>query len=324
MKIYGTLGPACSDSRILADMIRSGMNGIRLNLSHGMLESFGRAINELRIAEKNCSADVELVIDMEGPELRVGNITEPLMLNVDDRIALGRDIPLKQTVLDQLEVGMICRLDDGKIELEIIDADCGKYICRVIRGGKLLKRKSFAVPGHKIQVPLLTQNDISNLAVAKNIGVNAILQPFVRCASDVTEVKNKLHELGCGHIEVIAKIEDVNGLNNADEIIAAADRVLFARGDLGNCMDMWLLPGHQKNISQKCTAAGKRLIVATQLLASMENAAVPTRAEMNDIFNSVLDGADGLMLTGETAAGKYPVEAIKYLTQCAKQAFSYK
>ncbi len=324
MKIYGTLGPACSNRLILADMIGSGMNGIRLNLSHGMLESFGQAINELRAAEKACSTTVELVIDMEGPELRIGNIPEPIVLNVDDKIALGRDIPLKQIVLDQLEIGMICRLDDGKIELEIVEQTDNDYICRVIRGGTLLPRKSFAVPGHKIQVPLLTQNDISNLIEAKNIGVNAILQPFVRCASDVFDVKNKLQELGCADIEVIAKIEDINGLNNSDEIIAAADRVLFARGDLGNCMDMWLLPGHQKTVAQKCAASGRPLIIATQLLASMENAAVPTRAEMNDILNSVLDGADGLMLTGETAAGKYPVEAIKYLTQCAKQALSYK
>ena len=126
--------------------------------------------------------------------------------------------------------------------------------------------------------------------------------------------------LGCENIEVIAKIEDKTGLDNAAGIIEAADRVLFARGDLGNSMDMWLLPKYQKIIAQKCTAANKSLIIATQLLASMENNPVPTRAEMNDIYNSVLDGADGLMLTGETAAGKYPVQAIKYLKNAADQA----
>ena len=320
MKIYGTLGPACSDSSVLTDMIREGMNGIRLNLSHGMLESFKSSVNELRAAEKACNASVEMVIDMEGPELRVGNIREPLMLNIGDNVVLGRDIPLKDIVLEQLCTGLVCRLDDGKIELEIIDKSSEGFVCRVLRGGKLLPRKSFAVLGRSIKVPLLTDNDIKNLNVAKTMGVSAILQPFVRCADDIYDVKRKLAKLGCEDIEVIAKIEDINGLNNADGIIKAADRVLFARGDLGNSMDMWLLPAHQKTISQKCAAANKSLIIATQLLASMENNPVPTRAEMNDIYNCVLDGADGLMLTGETAAGKYPVQAIRYLKNAAYQA----
>jgi len=319
MKIYGTLGPACSDRAVLAGMIKAGMNGIRLNLSHGMLNSFEKPLEELKAAEQLCKAKVEIVIDMEGPELRVGDIPRTLELEAGQRVILGREIPLKDIVIRQLEAGMLCRLDDGNIELEILDAVSGGFACRVLRGGVLLPRKSFAVIGKKLSVPLLTDNDAENLKLAKELNVASVLQPFVRCADDVYSVKDELVQIGCSDIEVIAKIEDPEGLCNADEIIAAADKVLFARGDLGNCMDMWLLPEHQKQIAKKCLDGGKSLIIATQLLASMEKNPVPTRAEMNDIYNCVLDGADGLMLTGETAAGKYPVEAIRYLTKAAER-----
>lgn len=300
------------------------MNGIRLNLSHGMLTSFEPYLNELIAAERECAAKVEIVIDMEGPELRIGQLNNALNLCDGDIVNLGDEIPLRSYILEQLEPNMICRLDDGKIELVILKKDKSGFLCKVTRGGVLKSKKSFAVLDHSFIVPVLTDNDISNLRYAAKYDISAILQPFVRSANDIIEVRKVLNKLGLPNVKVIAKIEDINGLNNADEIILEADTVLFARGDLGNCLDLWLLPSFQKKISQKCIGANKPLIIATQLLASMENKPVPTRAEMNDIYNSVIDGATGLMLTGETAAGKYPVESIGFLAKAAEQAYKDK
>ena len=319
MKIYGTLGPACADKDTLVKMINAGMNGIRLNLSHGMLDSFKDYLDALHDAERICNTKIELVIDMEGPELRIGRLEHPTCLENGAEVCLGKDIPLAESITDQLEKGMVCMVDDGKIELEAMHRSEEGFVCKVVRGGILSSRKSFAVKDHDFAVALLTENDITNLKKAKCAGVSAILQPFVRCGQDIVKVRRALDELGCSEIRILAKIEDIHGIEHADEIIDHADCVVFARGDLGNCIDMWLLPGYQKLIAKKCLAAGRPMVIATQLLASMEAAPVPTRAEMNDIYNSALDGAYGLMLTGETAAGKYPARAIEYLAKAAAQ-----
>lgn len=322
-KLYGTLGPSCGNAEILCEMINVGMTGIRLNLSHGDIDSFKGYLDELNKAEEICGKKVELVIDMEGPEMRVGKVSKPLVLLEQELIVLGDDIPLDESILAQLEKGLVCRLDDGKIELLVQEKIENGYLCLVKRGGTLLPRKSFAVIGKNFTRPVLTERDIRNICNARMYGISAVLQPFVHSSNDVNEVKKALIEHGCPEVAVMAKIEDEMGVNNMDEIVASSDYVVFARGDLGNNMDMWKVPKIQKRLAVVCRNLGKPFIVATQLLASMEKNPTPTRAEMNDIFNCVVDGACGLMLTGETAAGNYPAKAIYFLGKAAAEGASY-
>jgi pyruvate kinase len=273
------------------------------------------------MAEKKCGKKMDIVIDVEGPEIRVGNIS-PLELKDGMIVEIGKDIPLDDSIISQLEVGMICCLDDGKIELKVALKCENKVKCEVIRGGKLLSRKSFTVIGHTFTRPVLTDRDIDNLKNSTKYGVSAMLQPFVHSSKDVEAVRKVLYEQNCQGISIMAKIEDEIGIDNMEDIISASDYVVFARGDLGNNMDMWKLPKLQKRLATVCRKQGKPFIVATQLLASMENNPTPTRAEMNDIFNCTVDGAYGLMLTGETASGKYPSKAIEFLHNASKEAFS--
>lgn len=320
IKLYGTLGPACHSTDVLYEMIQNGMTGIRINLSHGDITSFDEYLKNLECAEQRSGKKIDLVIDMEGPEMRVGTLTDPLRLSDEDIVELGTDIPLDKSILNDLETGMVCRLDDGKIEVEIVAQTNNGFKCKVIRGGVLLSRKSFTVIGKSFTRPLLTERDLNNLNKAARYGVSAILQPFVHTAKDVYDVKEILYQNGCANVLLMAKIEDEIGIGNMEEIVSATDIVVFARGDLGNNIDMWKLPKLQKRLAAVCKKQGKPFIIATQLLASMEYNPTPTRAEMNDIFNCAMDGAYGLMLTGETAAGKYPSRAMYFLGSAAKEA----
>ncbi len=316
MDYYGTLGPSCSDPSVLAKMIRAGMTGIRLNLSHGNLESFGKQLDALQEAEAETCVKMKKLIDVQGRETRTGTPERPVVLKNDQIVYIGKDIPLDDKTADQLENGMVCFIDDGKIKIEVIE---GRK-CKVIKGGLLLPRKSFAVKGKAFDKEIITPVDEINVKAASAIGIGCVMQPFVRSADDVIGFKKRLAELGASQMRLFAKIEDGCGLSNVSEIADAADCIVFARGDLGNNIDLWRLPGEQKKVAAVCKESGKPFIVATQLLSSMESSPVPTRAELNDIYNSVLDGAEGLMLTGETAAGKYPDEAMKYLVLVAEEA----
>ena len=316
MDYYGTLGPSCADPSILIKMIRAGMTGIRLNLSHGMLSSFIPQLEALHIAEKDTGRKMKVLIDARGSETRTGVLEHPIVLKADQTVYIGKEIPLDKETSDQLESGMICSIDDGKIQIEILS---GKK-CKVLKGGLLLSRKSFAVKGRVLLRDIMTEDDEENIKAASRMGIGCVMQPFVRSAEDVIGFKKRLSGLGAPQMCLFAKIEDPFGLLNINEIAEAADCIVFARGDLGNNTDPWLLPGEQKRIASVCKEIGKPFIVATQLLASMENSPVPTRTELNDIYNSVLDGAGGLMLTGETASGKYPDEAMRYLVLTAEEA----
>ena len=318
IKLYGTLGPACNNADILCEMIQNGMTGVRINLSHGNISDFEEYFFNLNKAEEACDKKMELVIDMQGPEMRVGNLINSLEIAENSFVELGKDIPLDSCIVSQLESGLVCRLDDGKIEIETVCKTEKGYVCKVIRGGILLPRKSFAVIGKNFTRPILTESDIDNLKNAKEYNVTALLQPFVHSSCDVESVKNVLKNVGCEHISVMSKIEDEIGVKNMEEIVLSSDYVVFARGDLGNNIDIWKLPKIQKRLSDVCKKQGKPFIVATQLLASMEKNPTPTRAEMNDIYNCALDGASGLMLTGETATGNYPQKAIYYLNKASE------
>lgn len=320
-EIYGTLGPACAEVDTLAKMFGAGMTGIRLNLSHVTLRKAAEQVEALHSAAARCGVKAKLLIDMQGPELRLGTFeTEPL-LREGETVTLGADgIAMPEVVLPYLVPGQELLLDDGRLLLEMLDS----RRARVIRGGVLKSRKSIALPGSKIHPPTMTAEDMENIRDAVEFGVTGVMQPFVRDAEDLKTVRAALDAAGGQDIALFAKIENMDGVEHLDELLPHCDEIVIARGDLGNAMPLWRLPAVQKRISAKCRSAGKRFMVVTQMLYSMEKSPVPTRAEVSDIFNAVYDGCSSVMVTGETAVGAYPVEVIRYLANTAMEAEEYR
>ena len=318
--IYGTLGPACAQADTLAEMFRRGMTGVRLNLSHVTLLQAAAQIEALHAAADRCGVTAKLLIDMQGPELRIGALAAPMELAPGQTVALGDGgIPVPAIVTDHLLPGQMLLLDDGKLLLRVT----GPHAASVERGGLLTGRKSIALPGADIRPPALTEADRENLRLAKNFGVTGVMQPFVRSREDLLAVRQALDESGGEHIRLFAKIENLDGVEKLSELLPAADEIVIARGDLGNAVPLWELPALQKRIASACRQAGKPFMVVTQMLSSMESAPVPTRAEVSDIFNAVLDGAASVMVTGETAVGRYPAAVIEYLANTAREAEKY-
>ena len=324
LEIYGTLGPNCSDKETLKAMFREGMNGVRLNLSHTCLEDAAQQIETLHKAAAECGVKAELLIDMQGPELRVGKMEKTVELKSGESVCLGEGgIPVPDICLPHLKKGQEVLLDDGKLLLEAEEAGEGYVTARVKLGGILKGRKSIALPGAEIHPPALTESDRKNLAQAKSFGVTAVMQPFVRGSEDLEELRAELDKAGGEDIRIFAKIENMEGVKALDGIMREADLIVIARGDLGNALPLWELPALQKEISRACLEKGKPFMVVTQMLASMEHSPVPTRAEVSDIFNAVLDGASSVMVTGETAVGEYPVRVIEYMSKTAREAEKY-
>ena len=352
MDFYGTLGTACQERETMLALFQAGMTGARLNLSHVTLAECAPLLSDFWSAAREAGCSPRLVIDLQGPELRVGRLPEAVtlpeggtvLLVPEDGTALrvpedlpggtvspppdgGPDgglpfpcrVPVPERVLYAARAGDRIALDDSAFLLEARERTADGLFCRVLRGGRLQSRKSLSVLGRTVDAPALTAQDRENLRHAAASGVTDILQPFVRGREDVEALRDALARENLRHVRVMAKIENRQGLDKLDEIIAAADEICIARGDLGNGMPLWKLPGIQKEISRRCRAAGRPFCVATQLLWSMHERAVPTRAEVLDIYNAALDGAAGLMLTGETAVGKYPVEAMRYLCRTARE-----
>ena len=318
MEIYGTFGPACTSLPILTEMFRSGMCGLRLNLSHRSLEESRDWLELAQKAAGACGRTSQILMDLQGPELRVGREGLPLELPEGEILPLGT-LQLPPVLLEQLQPGQELLLDDGKLQAVVGEGET----CRIVRGGTLLPRKSVATPGVTVQMPALTEEDHRNLRLAPQMGVTGVMQSFVRGREDLLALRAALQQYGGEHIRIFAKVENRQGLETLLDWIDLADCIVIARGDLGNAVPLWQLPAIQKGIAALCIARGKPFLVVTQLLASMEERAVPTRAEVSDIFNAVLDGAWALMLTGETAAGRYPAEAMAYLCNTVVEAMRF-
>ena len=326
ISIYGTFGPACGDRETLQQMFAAGMTGMRLNLSHTSLEESADRIAAFRAAAEAVGIVPELLIDMQGPELRIGNLPEALTLANGDSVVLGEGgIPVPAVTLPVMYTGDEVVLDDGKISVRVVENRGNSVLCCVERGGVLTSRKSLKLknPDAVVDMPVLTEHDLNNVRHAAEYGVTGLMQPFVHSGRELARVREALVENGAEHVKIFAKIENMQGVDNLEDILPHADWIIIARGDLGNDMDLWQLPAVQKKIAAACVAAGKPFIVVTQMLASMERSPVPTRAEVSDIFNAVLDGCAGVMVTGETAVGAYPAEAIRYLTNTANAAEQY-
>ena len=323
--IYGTLGPSCADADTLEQMFAAGMTGLRLNLSHITLSQAARQIAAMHEAAARCGLTAQLLIDMQGPELRLGVLPAPLSLREGDTLLLGEGgLPVPALVLPSLRPGQSVLLDDGKLLLEVRRQTAEGAEAVVLRGGRLQSRKSLALPGAALHPPAMTPQDLENISRAADFGVTAVMQPFVRDRNDLEAVRQALRDAGCGHVRLFAKIENREGVGNLDQLLPVCDEIVIARGDLGNAVPLWELPRVQKEIAAACRRAGRAFMVVTQMLASMEHSPVPTRAEVSDVFNAVCDGAASVMVTGETAVGEYPIEVIRYLARTVTQAEQYR
>ena len=359
IELFGTLGPSCSEVSVLKEMIEEGMTGMRLNLSHSSLTQAAGLIRNYHEAAALCGVTAELLIDLQGPELRIGALQRPVELPdgavfwlaedrfVKNSVLTGQpaeamnglpvapapnDLPLvpaAEHIIRAMNTGDRVLFDDGAIEAEVILAPEAPDVSsaaplraqlRVVRGGVLKSRKSLKIVDRSVDGPVLTPQDIQNLQLVREYGVTSVMLPFVRSGRDLRTLRAAMEELGCGDLRIFAKIENREGVAHIEDIIPEADMVVIARGDLGNDVPLWELPGVQRELGEACKAAGKPFLVVTQLLYSMTERPVPTRAEMSDIFYAVTGGASALMLTNETAAGKYPAAAMRYLRLAAEAA----
>lgn len=316
MRYYATLGPSCCDTAALAALLRRGVTGFRLNLSHTPLAARTDWIAALHEAERETGLCAQLMIDLRGPEVRIGDMPAPLPLAEGAAVTLGADIPVDSDVLDALRSGMTVLLDDGAMALSVVDGG----VCRVTRGGILTGHKSLTLEGVDLRRPALCEADLADLSQAAALGVNAVMQPFVRSADDLCVVRQAMVENGLAGAELFAKVENRPGLDALPDWLALCDVVTIARGDLGSSLPLEQLPAAQKHIAALCRSRGKPFLVVTQLLHSMIDHPSPTRAEVLDIYNAVLDGADCLMLTGETAQGRCPLESADWLIRVAQEA----
>jgi len=328
-KIVCTLGPATNDKEIIKKVVEEGMDVARMNFSHGDHAEHKQRMDLVKAAEKETGKTVGIMLDTKGPEIRTGEMK-------DDRIQLEAETELVITQEDvegtaemisvsykdlaqDMEIGNKILIDDGLIELEVTAIDGEDVITRVVNGGELGSRKGVNLPGVKVSLPALTEKDISDIRFGVEQGIHFIAASFVRKANDVIEIRKILEESGNEDIFIIAKIENQEGVENLDAILEVADGIMVARGDLGVEIPAEKVPIVQKIMIRKCNEASKPVITATQMLDSMIRNPRPTRAEASDVANAIYDGTDATMLSGESAAGKYPVESVKTMAQIAKE-----
>jgi pyruvate kinase len=317
-KIVCTIGPACSSPEMLRGLIRAGMNVARVNFSHGDHATHRQSIATLRRVAEEEGRLVAVMADLQGPKLRVGDIegggidlragaTVILSAHLDRNAGPVVPVPHPE-LLDHLRAGHSVLLDDGRLELTVTEAGKDRVKCEVVAGGRLLSRKGINVPMTDLGFSSLMPKDMVDVRFALEQGIDFVALSFVRRPDDVRELRRLLDELGA-NVAVIAKIEKREALSLFDEILPEADGIMVARGDLGVETPAEEVPFHQKRIIRACNQAGKPVITATQMLQTMIENPRPTRAEASDVVNAILDGTDAVMLSGETAVGRYPMEA---------------
>ncbi len=328
-KIIATIGPSSGSIPVITEMLQAGMDVARLNLSHGTHQQHAKYLRMLRQAATQIGKPLAIMLDLPGAKNRTGKLkkgqvelktgakfilTTKEVLGDEHRVSIG--LP---SLVQAVTKGDIIFLDDGAIKLEVIAANGSDIECRVIVGGFLGEDKGINVPGVAFRTPSFTEEDQKHLLFGLKQQVDFIAISFIKRASDILKVRQFLHQRG-GEMGLIAKIETQEAVANVDEILEVADGAMIARGDLGLEIPIEKVPVVQKEIIRKCNLLGKPVIVATQMLESMVRAPLPTRAEVTDVANAVIDGADALMLSEETAIGKHPVAAVKMMAQIALEA----
>ena len=332
-KVVCTIGPASESEAMLRALIQSGMNVARLNMSHGNYEDHGRNIALIRQLRAEMGIPLAVMLDTQGPEVRTGRFgSGPITLTDGQEFILTtRDVKGDTSCVSvnhaglpgDLSAGARVLIDDGLIELRVTDIVDGTDIrCLVVNGGDLSFNKGVNVPGVELSLPSVTPKDVADIEFGLSLNVDIVAASFVRGAEDIAAIRTLLAEHGETETQIFAKIETAQSVEAIDDIISAADGIMVARGDLGVELPIEDLPATQKSIIRKCNAAGLPVITATQMLDSMIRNPRPTRAEVTDIANSILDGTDGIMLSGETATGKYPLEALRMMNRIAQQTES--
>lgn len=328
-KIVCTIGPASESEETLEQLVEAGMNVARLNFSHGDHDEHLVRIKRIREISEKLGEPIGIMLDTKGPEIRTHKMTDgTISLTKGDtvRIAMTEVLgtPEKFSVsydglIDDVEVGMPILLDDGLIELQVVelDTDNQEIITKALNSGVVKNNKGVNVPGASLNLPGLTEKDRSDIEFGLKNGVNFIAASFVRRTSDVLEIKEILEKHDSLHVQIIPKIENQEGVDNLEEIISVSDGLMVARGDLGVEIPVEEVPIVQKDMIDKCRRAGKPVITATQMLDSMQDNPRPTRAEASDVANAIFDGTDAIMLSGETAAGDYPVESVHTMSNIA-------
>lgn len=329
-KIICTLGPACSSYDMIKEMALSGMNVSRLNFSHGTHEYHKEMIETVKKVRKDLAQPLAILLDTKGPEIRLGlfknNEAElvkgkKFVLTTEEFI--GNDSKAQVSYIDlpnQLKSGDTVLIDDGKIKLKVISTSQTEIECDVIIGGKVSNRKGINIPGVSLNMPYMSEADKKDIIFGIENNVDFIAASFVRRAEDIIELRKFIDYHGGHDIKIISKIENIEGIENFEAILQHSDGIMVARGDMGVEVAFEKLPGIQKRFILKCYQSGKMVITATQMLESMISNSTPTRAEITDVANAVFDGTSAVMLSGETAAGKYPLEAIKAMAKIAEQA----
>ena len=328
-KIVCTIGPATDDENIMRELMLAGMNVARVNCSHGDYETHEKRFRVIERLRKELDLPVATLLDTKGPEIRLGKFVDdkPVEIHDGDTYTLTTEdvlcddkvgsISFKKLPRD-VSMGTRILINDGVIELLAEKVTTNEIVCRVVHGGILSNNKGINVPGVKLSMPYLSERDMDDLEFGSKMGFDFIAASFVRTAADIKYLRKFTQSLGWFDVRIIAKIENTDGVENIDEILEAADGIMVARGDMGVEIPFEQIPAIQKSLIKKGYNAGKQVITATQMLESMITNPRPTRAEITDVANALYDGTSAIMLSGETAAGAYPVEAVKTMALIAE------
>ena len=327
-KVIATIGPASKDIEILKNLMLSGMDVARINLRYADKEFCKDIVNKIKNLNKELKTNTAILFDLEGPDITVGHFSGgSAYLNKGDKIRVYMDEVLGDStkfsisypnLINEIKVNNVLKINDGLIELKIIDKEINYLLCEVISGGFIEDGKGVNVGIH-LNIPFLRTKDIEDIKLANELNIDYLALSKVSSYEDVLSVNDMLINLGNDHIAIISKIENKHALDEVDEIIKNSEGIIVARGDLGVELPMERLPKIQKMIINKCHIAGKISVVATELLSSMENVARPTRAEVADIANAVLEGTDAVMLSGETTIGNYPVQSLEIMSKIIEE-----
>ncbi|SEQ11605.1 pyruvate kinase [Virgibacillus subterraneus] len=333
-KIVCTIGPASESTEILEQLIESGMNVARLNFSHGDYEEHGHRIRSVKETSEKLGKTTAVLLDTKGPEIRTGSFEngeaeliedKPVYVSMDEIVGNSERFSVTyQGLIDDVHVGSKILLDDGLIELEVLGIDYSNKEIKTkpLNSGTIKNKKGVNVPNVKVNLPGITEKDAKDIEFGIEQGVDFIAASFVRRPSDILEIRELLEKHNATQIQIIPKIENQEGVDNIESILEVSDGLMVARGDLGVEIPPEDVPLVQKDLIRKCNTAGKPVITATQMLDSMERNPRPTRAEASDVANAIFDGTDAIMLSGETAAGNYPVESVQTMSNIALKAES--
>jgi len=329
-KIICTLGPASASEEMIEALIKAGMSVARLNFSHNTHEYHKTVIDMIKRVREKLGAPVAILLDTKGPEIRLGNFEQgSVMLQKGSLFTLtAEDLPgtaeissiSYKELYKLVSPETVILIDDGKIKLTVERVEGVNIVCRVVDGGKVSNHKSINVPNRPLGMPYMSPSDEADVKFGIEQDVDFIAASFVRSAADVTQLRRFINYHGGHSIRIISKIENIEGVDNFDEILALSDGIMVARGDMGVEVDFEKLPGIQKKFIKKCYSAGKMVITATQMLESMIHSTTPTRAEISDVANAVFDGTSAIMLSGETAVGDHPVRVVEVMAKIASRA----